>query len=122
MNDDSFVRHCETCRWSKDGHNAGTEECHLCMWENQYEPRVLTEIPDAAAISIVDTPKGYIMMDGEHHIFFRCKKEAECKGKCNPCSHTLYLIRAENPSFEEDRFEKLYFTDKNDWDWWEKED
>lgn len=82
----------------------------------------MTKIPDTAVIRIVDTPKGYIMMDGEHHIFFRCKKEAGCKGKCNPCSHTLYLIQAENPSFEEDRFEKLYFTDKNDWDWWEKED
>lgn len=85
------------------------------------ENEKMIKIPDAAVLRIVDTPKGYIMMDGEHHVFFRCKKEAECKGKCDPCSHTLYLIRAENPTFEEDRFEKVYYTDKNDWDWWEKE-
>ena len=75
----------------------------------------MTEIPDAAVLSIVDTPTGRIMMDGEHHVFFRCKGDS--------CSHTAYLIEAENPSFKESRFEKVYYTDdKNDWDWWEKED
>ena len=79
------------------------------------ENEKMTEISDAAVLSIVDTPTGRIMMDGEHHVFFRCKGDS--------CSHTAYLIEAENPSFEEDRFEKVYYTDdKNDWDWWEKED
>ena len=44
------VRYCETCRWSKDGHCAGTEECHSCMWENQYEPRVGYWIDDKCSI------------------------------------------------------------------------
>lgn len=33
---DSTTRNCFGCKYSKDNHNAGTEECHLCMWENQY--------------------------------------------------------------------------------------
>ena len=32
------TRNCFGCKYSKDNHNAGTEECHLCMWENQYTP------------------------------------------------------------------------------------
>lgn len=32
-------RNCVTCERSKDGHSAGTEECHLCMWESQYKPK-----------------------------------------------------------------------------------
>lgn len=32
------TRNCFGCRYAKDNHNAGTEECHLCMWENQYTP------------------------------------------------------------------------------------
>ena len=34
------VKNCVTCEWSKDGHSAGTEECHLCMWESQYKPKI----------------------------------------------------------------------------------
>ncbi len=32
------TRNCFGCKYSKDNHNAGTEEYHLCMWENQYTP------------------------------------------------------------------------------------
>lgn len=32
------IRNCFGCKYSKDNHNSGTEECHLCMWENQYTP------------------------------------------------------------------------------------
>lgn len=32
-------RDCKTCKHSKDGKCAYTEECHTCMWENQYEPQ-----------------------------------------------------------------------------------
>ena len=32
------TRNCFGCKYSKDNHNSGTEECHLCMWENQYTP------------------------------------------------------------------------------------
>lgn len=32
------TRNCFGCQYSKDNHNAGTEKCHLCMWENQYTP------------------------------------------------------------------------------------
>ena len=28
-------RNCRVCKHSKDGHCAGTEECHECMWENK---------------------------------------------------------------------------------------
>lgn len=39
VNPQDNKRNCVTCEWSKDGHNAGTEECHLCMWESQYKPK-----------------------------------------------------------------------------------
>lgn len=39
VNPQENERNCVTCKWSKDGHNAGTEECHLCMWESQYKPK-----------------------------------------------------------------------------------
>lgn len=32
------TRHCFGCKYSKDNHNQDIEECHLCMWENQYTP------------------------------------------------------------------------------------
>ena len=32
------TRNCFGCKYSKDNHYAGTEKCHLCMWENQYTP------------------------------------------------------------------------------------
>lgn len=35
----STTRNCFGCKYSKDNHNSGTEECHLCMWENQYTPK-----------------------------------------------------------------------------------
>ena len=35
---ETTIRKCFGCKHSKDNHNAGTEECHLCMWENQYTP------------------------------------------------------------------------------------
>ena len=33
------TRNCFGCKYSKDNHNSGMEECHLCMWENQYTPQ-----------------------------------------------------------------------------------
>ena len=35
---DSTTRNCFGCKYATDNHNSGTEECHLCMWENQYTP------------------------------------------------------------------------------------
>ena len=35
----SQKRDCKTCKWSENGHRASTEECHLCMWEIQYEAK-----------------------------------------------------------------------------------
>lgn len=32
-------RDCKTCKHSDNGKAAGIEECHLCMWESQYEPK-----------------------------------------------------------------------------------
>lgn len=32
------IRNCFGCKYATDNHNSGTEECHLCMWENQYTP------------------------------------------------------------------------------------
>lgn len=32
------IRNCFGCKYSKDNHCSGIEECHLCMWENQYTP------------------------------------------------------------------------------------
>ena len=40
-------RNCATCERSKDGHSAGTEECHLCMWESQYKPKTGYWLPYA---------------------------------------------------------------------------
>ena len=40
VNPQENERSCVTCEWSKDGHSAGTEECHLCMWESQYKPKI----------------------------------------------------------------------------------
>ena len=34
---ESEVRNCETCIHSDEGKCAFSEECHLCMWENQHE-------------------------------------------------------------------------------------
>ena len=39
LEQESTIRNCFGCKYSKDNHNAGTEECHLCMWENQYTPK-----------------------------------------------------------------------------------
>lgn len=39
VNPQEIIRDCTSCRWSKDGCCAGTEECHLCMWESQYKPK-----------------------------------------------------------------------------------
>ena len=38
------IRNCVGCKYSKDNHNAGTEECHLCMWENQYTPTTKNDL------------------------------------------------------------------------------
>lgn len=38
------TRNCLGCKYSKDNHNAGTEECHLCMWENQYTPTTKNDL------------------------------------------------------------------------------
>jgi len=38
------TRNCFGCKYSKDNHNAGTEECHLCMWENQYTPTTKNDL------------------------------------------------------------------------------
>ena len=38
------TRNCFGCKYSKDNHMAGTEECHLCMWENQYTPTTKNDL------------------------------------------------------------------------------
>ncbi len=38
------IRNCFGCKYSKDNHNADTEECHLCMWENQYTPTAKNDL------------------------------------------------------------------------------
>lgn len=38
------IRNCFGCKYSKDNHNSGTEECHLCMWENQYTPTTKNDL------------------------------------------------------------------------------
>jgi len=38
LEQESTTRNCFGCKYSTDNHNSGTEECHLCMWENQYTP------------------------------------------------------------------------------------
>ena len=38
------TRKCFGCKYSKDNHNAGTEECHLCMWKNQYTPTTKNDL------------------------------------------------------------------------------
>ena len=38
------IRNCFGCKYSKDNHNAGTEKCHLCMWENQYTPTTKNDL------------------------------------------------------------------------------
>ena len=40
VNPQKNERNCKTCEYSKGGHSAGTEECHLCMWESQYKPKI----------------------------------------------------------------------------------
>ena len=40
----STTRNCFGCKYSKYNHNAGTEECHLCMWENQYTPTTKNDL------------------------------------------------------------------------------
>ena len=32
-------RFCEKCIYAEKGKCAKTEECHSCMWENNYKPR-----------------------------------------------------------------------------------
>ena len=44
LKQESTVRNCFGCKYAKDNHNAGTEECHLCMWENQYKPTAKNEL------------------------------------------------------------------------------
>lgn len=41
---------CASCRWSKDGCCAGTEECHLCMWESQYKPKAGCWVDDKCSV------------------------------------------------------------------------
>lgn len=41
----SDTRNCFGCKHSKDNHIAGTEICHLCMWENQYTPTTKNDLP-----------------------------------------------------------------------------
>ena len=44
LEQESGIRNCSGCKYAKDGHNAGTEECHLCMWENQYTPATKNDL------------------------------------------------------------------------------
>lgn len=39
------IRHCFGCKYSKDNHNQDIEECHLCMWKNQYTPTTKNDLP-----------------------------------------------------------------------------
>lgn len=83
----------------------------------------------------------FLMTDNQHRVFFLCNQMKQCNNcKVGPCTHTLYLEDSMNyhdlwdsvvsetsskenliPDFEQ-HFEKLYFTDKNDYDWWEKDE
>ncbi len=85
-------------------------------------------------LEIHENPNGHYMTDNHHRVLFLCKKEAACNAFCDktPCSHTLYLERSENyadlitPNGLEEtflkHFEKTYYTDKVNYDWWEKEE
>lgn len=42
--EESTIRNCFGCKYSKDNHNSGTEVCHLCMWENQYTPTTKNDL------------------------------------------------------------------------------
>lgn len=42
--EESTIRNCFGCKYSKDNHIAGTEVCHLCMWENQYTPTTKNDL------------------------------------------------------------------------------
>ena len=44
LEQESTIRNCFGCKYSKDNHNAGTEECHLCMWKNQYTPTTKNDL------------------------------------------------------------------------------
>lgn len=44
LKQESGIRNCSGCKYSKDNHNAGTEEYHLCMWENQYTPTTKNDL------------------------------------------------------------------------------
>ena len=52
---ESTTRNCFECKYSKDNHNSGTEECHLCMWENQYTPTTKNDLGvDCISRQVVD--------------------------------------------------------------------
>ena len=59
LKQESGIRNCSGCKYSKDNHNAGTEECHLCMWENQYTPTTKNDL--GVGVYIKKSGAGYYM-------------------------------------------------------------
>lgn len=41
---EAFNMAIEALKHAKDNHNSDTEECHLCMWENQYTPTTKNDL------------------------------------------------------------------------------
>ncbi len=64
------IRECGSCKHSKDGHIAGTEECHLCMWKSQYKPK--TELCDDC-ISRAEAIKALKELEQEDIETYGCK-------------------------------------------------
>ena len=66
------IRNCFGCKYSKDNHNAGTEECHLCMWENQYTPTTKNDLGvDCVSRQEVDRlARIYLKEATDNHVAF----------------------------------------------------
>lgn len=66
-----MTRDCFGCKHSKDNHNAGIEECHLCMWENQCTPTIPylmhkeMDIPLLECKEAYDVAIGYLRSKGK---------------------------------------------------------
>ena len=48
------IRNCFGCKYATDNHNSGTEECHLCMWENQYTPTTKNDLAQERYQDLID--------------------------------------------------------------------
>ena len=64
-------RECETCKNSENGKCAGTEECHECMWQNQYEQEPCEDcISRKAACDAIRKYKSVVSVPDEYDIAF----------------------------------------------------